>query len=506
MIGLARTVALVGLVAAACTGSDDPTTDGNPDGTAIDELIAGIGTLPADEPRRVEGTAGAPVLDGDYRCTTTPVDEVRRFDQLLGQISVGDVLWPGDLLRGDSVSGGQLTPVALSRAPVTFSVSLESLSGSHSAKLDKPSLSTYRDALGAILAQDLEGSAPAKIYAELDEVSSEQQLAVSLGASVSAPLVAQVKAGFRFADTKQRARYLVKFFQIYYTVDVDPLSSPSAFFTDDVTVDQVAAQVGATNPPVYVSSIAYGRQVLFTFESELSQQELQAALDFVYHGGAEVSGSVSLTHQEVLSKTHTTAFILGGNSGEAAMASIGSYEELKDFIGRGGEYTKDSPGAAIAYKLSYVRDNMPVRVSYATEYEHRSCERVSQRIHVTLDKITVDAGGTIEVYGDVRTNGSTFEQPSLFSRGESNYVAIQQGGKFPPSGIVGEAIIPVRPSAGNSLRVISHLFDDQGIFPSDDLGALTTSAPFEAGWRRTLQVHHTAGGKVVTLHLSLLPI
>jgi len=64
----------------------------------------------------------------------------------------------------------------------------------------------------------------------------------------------------------------------------------------------------------------------------------------------------------------------------------------------------------------------------------------------------------------------------------------------------------VHPAAGNSLRVISHLFDDEGIFPSDDLGALTTSAPFEAGWRRTLQVHHTAGGKVVTLHVSLQPI
>src|SRR5262249_52124675 len=210
------------------------------------------------------------------------------------------------------------------------------------------------------------------------------------------------------------SRYIVKFFQIYYTVDVDPPTAPHDAFADDVTVDQVTAQVGDKNPPVYVSSIAYGRQVLFTFESELSQQELQAALEFVYHGGADVDASVSLTHQEVLTHSHTTAFILGGNPGEAAMASIGNYDELEMFISRGGEYTKSSPGAPIAYKLSYLRDNMPVEVSYASKYDRKTCERISQQIHVSLDKITVDGGGTLKVFGDVDAYGVA-HAGSLFS-------------------------------------------------------------------------------------------
>jgi thiol-activated cytolysin len=497
---MSRTVVLLAASLLACT-------EAHPEGNAIDELIGGIAPLPSEAARRIEGPPSETVRDGDYRCTTSPVDEVRQFDQLLGQISVGDVLWPGALLRGDSVVGGQLTPLSLERAPVTFSVSLESLQGTHSATLAQPSLSSYRDAIGQILAQDLQGSAPAKIYAEVDEVSSEQQLAVALGASASAPLVGMVKAGLNFDNTTKRSRYVVKFFQIYYTVDVDPPGAPHQFFAPSVSEADVAAQVGAENPPVYVSSIAYGRQVLFTFESEHSQLELAAALDFVYRGGVEVSGSVSLTHQEVLSRTRTTAFILGGNSGDAAMASIGSYEELEAFISRGGEYTRNSPGAAIAYKLSYVGDHMPVQISYASEYEHRQCERISQRVQVILEQITVDAGGTsIQVYGNVTAEGDTFDLFPLFSKPSSNYVEIQNNGSFPPSGTVGEAIIPARPAAGQSIVIRSHLRDDNGILPDSDLGNLTTKAPFEAGWRRDMEVHHTENGKVVTLHLSMKPI
>src|SRR6267142_1260924 len=100
MLGLTSRLAIFTTLA-ACTGSGESP---NPDGAAIDELIAGIGALPSAAPHRMEGTPNAPVLDGDYRCVTSPIDETRQYDQLLGQIGVGDVLWSGDLLRGDSIA------------------------------------------------------------------------------------------------------------------------------------------------------------------------------------------------------------------------------------------------------------------------------------------------------------------------------------------------------------------------------------------------------------------
>jgi hypothetical protein len=58
-------------------------------------------------------------------------------------------------------------------------------------------LPRYRDAVGQILAQQVSGSTPARISAEIEEVASEEQLAVARGASVTAPAV---KAGFNFSE------------------------------------------------------------------------------------------------------------------------------------------------------------------------------------------------------------------------------------------------------------------------------------------------------------------
>ncbi len=167
-----RSLALSLVVAGgACTPSNSqiPVEDSD---DPIDQLFAGLGPLPIDAAKRVEGTPDAPVTDGDYRCIDTPIDEVRQYDQLLGQLAVGDVLWPGSMLRGDSVHSGRLTPLVVERAPLTFSVSLESLGGGgHSATLKTPSLSSYRDAIGGLLAQEVSGSTPARISAEIDEVA-----------------------------------------------------------------------------------------------------------------------------------------------------------------------------------------------------------------------------------------------------------------------------------------------------------------------------------------------
>jgi len=501
------------LAAGACTSkdTDEPIPPVEDSDNPIDQLFAGLGPLSVEPAKRVEGAPRPAVMDGEYRCIDTPIDEVRQYDQLLGQLAVGDVLWPGSILRGDSVHSGRLTPLVVERAPLTFSVSLESLGGGgHSAKLAAPSLSSYRDAIGALLGQEVSGSTPARISAEVEEVASEEQLAVALGAAVNAPLVATVKAGFNFNDSSKRSRYVVKFFQLYYTVDVDPPGLPHEFFGPSVTAEQLAPMVDAASPPVYVSSIGYGRQVVFTFESDLSKKELQAALSFVYQGGAEISGSVSLTHQEVLSHTSTTAFILGGDAGEAAAASIGNYDQLKAFIAKGGNYSKDSPGAAIAYKLSYVRDHTPVQVSYASMYRQKTCARVSQKIHVVFEKLSVDSagsdvGGDLEVFGTVTARGTGANQ-TLASWASTQYKQIAAGQSYPASGIIGEAIVPVKPEGGAKLSVGTDLYEaDQ--FSNDNFGgALEDAAPYEAGWRRTLQLHRSSGTQAITLRVTLTPV
>jgi thiol-activated cytolysin len=500
------------LIFSGCTGhidggpADDIVTS---DLSAIDTYVRGLGKLVEKPPLVEESAPGQAAVEGDYSCSTQNFKETRQYDKIVAYAANSESLWPGALIAGDAVYSGLFTQVVLPRAPMAFSVSLENLNGAKSATVAAPSLSSYRDSLTGILDAEITGATPANIYAEIEEVHSREQLSIALGADVSW-LSGSVSASFNFEDESKRSRYLVKYTQAYYTVDVDQPQSPSAFLAEGTLLGAVEGVYGPGNPPLYVSSITYGRTILFSFESEYSSQEMGAALDFVYHGGVvDVSGNVSVSYQDMLSKSKITAYILGGSGGDAAMA-IDSYEALLMFIHSGGDYSRTSPGAPIAYKLAYLADNSPARLSFTSDYTVRNCERISQKVLVRLKSIQVesaggDAGDDLELYGHIWAHGAG--DVTLFDRNEDNYVGIPQGQLWPAGGVIGEAILDVEPHAGATIVVGANLTDADGFLnPNDSIGNQSVSAPFETGWRRDVQVLLTGDDARVYITFELQPI
>jgi thiol-activated cytolysin len=492
---------------AACSGAVDVPAGPVPQGD-IDSYVRAIDKLGEAEPAVEEGATGEALREGDYSCTTQDFKETRQYDKIVAYAANSESLWPGALVAGDAVYSGLFTQIALPRAPLKFSVSLENLAGAKSATMESPSLSEFRDQLTSVLAAEITGATPANLYADIDEVHSEDQLALALGVNVDL-LTAGFGSSFDFAKSNVHSRYLVKYAQAYYTVDVDAPSSPSAVFDPSVGLDEVQAKIPAGSPPLYVSSITYGRMVLFAFESAYSSLEVGAALDFVYHGGVDVSGDVSLTYKEILSKTKITAYILGGSGGAAAQA-IDSYEALIDFIHSGGDYTRESPGAPIAYKLSYLADNAPARLSFTDDYTVTSCERVSQQVLVKLKSIQVESAGgdtsdDLELFGRIWATGDV--DASLLDRGEDNNIGIHQGGLFPQSGAeISEAILTVSPTAGATIQLHADLWDSDGILPDDHMGNEVVFAPYETGWRKDVTVFLTGDSAKINITFELTPI
>jgi thiol-activated cytolysin len=332
-----------------------------------------------------------------------------------------------------------------------------------------------------------------------------------MGASVSwIGSAASIAASFNFNRESVRSRFLVKYTQGYYTVDIDQPANPSALLSPTVDPEEVREKIPPTSPPLYVSSITYGRMVVFTFESDYSATEMGAALEFAYRGGVDVSGDVSVTYKDIVSSSKITAYILGGSGGDAAQ-SIDSYEALMEFIKSGGDYSRDSPGAPIAYTLSYLRDNAPARLSLTEEYSIRDCARVSQKVRVTLDSIRVDkAGGDnddLELYGQAWAIG---KQPAtLFDRDQPQFVQIREGETWPgDGGPINEVVVDVVPDAGRVVTVGARLTDHDGsIFDADDfLGEEVIRLAFETGWRRSVTVLLTGDDARVELNFSLEPI
>ena len=478
------------------------------DADAIDQYIWSLPYLPSDPEQVQMGDRGAATQDGDYLCTTQNLAETRQYDKIVAYAANSESMWPGAILSGESVLTGLFTQNVFRREPMTISVGLESLEGKKSAVVRSPSLAGYRDALTSILDATVTGATPANIYSEIEEVHSETQLSLALGVDVSWGLgTGSVESSFDWSREETRSRFVVKFTQAYYTVDIDVPETPSSFFASDVSLGEIQARMTAQNPPVYVSSITYGRMVLFTYESDYSSEEMNAALEFAYSGGVDVSGDVSVSYKEIISNSKITAYILGG-SGADAVRSLDSYEALMDFIRAGGDYSADSPGAAIAYKLNYLKDNAPARLSFTTDYDLRECERVSQRVKLVLRNIMVenaaDSGDDLELYGRIWAEAD--QGGELFNKNEDNYVTIRQGEAWPNGAQVSEIIFKVKPQPGEAIRLRADLKDYDPYLPDDDMGNETVLAPFESGWRKEQTVMLTGDGARIKLTFQMTPM
>jgi thiol-activated cytolysin len=480
-----------------------------PEANKIDEYIASLPYLPVEPAQVTEGDRSAEAREGDYQCTTQNLAETRQYDRIVAYAANSDSLYPGAIVSADSVLSGLFTQIVLPRSPATISVSLENLGGGKTAVIAEPSLSAYREALAGILDAEITGATPANLYSEIEEVHSEQQLDMALGIQASWGLgLASLKTSFDWSSQQTRSRYVVRYTQAYYTVDLDAPTSPSALLAPTVRLSDVQARMDETRPPVFVSSVTYGRMIVFTFESEYSAEEMGAALDFAYSGGVDVKGDVSVTYKDIISKSKITAFILGGDAG-TAVQTIDSYESLIAFIKEGGNYSKQSPGAPIAYKLNYLKDNSPARMSFTTSYDVKDCARVSQKIRVALTSIAVDddggdGGDDLEIYGRIWAEG-VVGSGTLFDKNGDNAVVIREGQQFGQGTPLAEAVIEVSPKPGQVLRLRGDLRESDP-FNDDDLGNETVLNPFETGWRKDVTMTFTGSDARVRATFSLSPI
>jgi hypothetical protein len=71
--------------------------------------------------------------------------------------------------------------------------------------------------------------------------------------------------------------------------------------------------VSASNLPLYVASVSYGRVLTFSLKSTASKQRIQAALDFAYDGVvASGSAYTDVEPRHTLSQSQIKMVAIGG--------------------------------------------------------------------------------------------------------------------------------------------------------------------------------------------------
>ena len=260
--------------------------------------------------------------------------------------------------------------ISLDRSKGRISVDLPGMVGGDSYVDANPTASGMQEGVNTLLNRWYEkyaakNPAPARMQYESTSAYSMNQLKAKFGSDFEKVGV-NLKIDFEAVNKGEKQVEVVDFKQIYYTANFDAPKNPSDVFAPGVTVDQLKARgIDEKTPPVYVSSVSYGRQMYVKFETTSKSTELKAAINAVIKGVPIKSES---EWARVLKNTTVTVSIVGGNADGAARVVTGTVEDLKKLIQEGATFSTQNPAVPISYKTAFLKDNQVATIQSNTDY------------------------------------------------------------------------------------------------------------------------------------------
>ena len=260
--------------------------------------------------------------------------------------------------------------ISLDRNKGRISVDLPGMVGGDSYVDATPTVSGMQEGVNTLLNRWHEkyagkNPAPARMQYESTSAYSMNQLKAKFGSDFEKVGV-NLKIDFEAVNKGEKQIEVVDFKQVYYTANFDAPKNPSDVFASGVTVDQLKARgIDENTPPVYVSSVSYGRQMYVKFETTSKSTELKAAINAVIKG---VPIKAESEWARVLKDTKVTVSIVGGNADSAGRVVTGTVEDLKSLIQEGATFSTQNPAVPISYKTAFLKDNQVATIQSNTDY------------------------------------------------------------------------------------------------------------------------------------------
>ena len=303
--------------------------------------------------------------------------------------------------------------ISLDRSKGRISVDLPGMVGGDSYVDANPTVSGMQEGVNTLLNRWHEkyagkNPAPARMQYESTSAYSMNQLKAKFGSDFEKVGV-NLKIDFEAVNKGEKQIEVVDFKQVYYTANFDAPKNPSDVFASGVTVDQLKARgIDENTPPVYVSSVSYGRQMYVKFETTSKSTELKAAINAVIKG---VPIKPESEWARVLKNTTVTVSIVGGNADGAARVVTGTVEDLKKLIQEGATFSTQNSAVPISYKTAFLKDNQVATIQSNTDYietkvtsykngylnlQHKGA--YIARYYVYWDEVTYDKDGVESIH------------------------------------------------------------------------------------------------------------
>ncbi|MFT5233878.1 MAG: hypothetical protein ACI9UQ_001920 [Candidatus Krumholzibacteriia bacterium] len=378
------------LVTAGCSSDPSNPTDGDGGGNdgEIDTLLDLAGALddlsfvatgvlnddpsPTGEP--VDDAVDVRADGSSWQCRRQTVTDVNAEEDYWTFNPNSTVIWPGNLLQGESLINATPAQIIVDRAPLDVAITL--LNGSDplgtAATVENPTITNMQVALNTILGNN-PGILPANFTYSSVAVSSHEEMAAKLGVDIST-LTSDFKAQLSFSTASSKSSVLVSFQQQMYTMVIAPPTSLAGFFASSVTSEILAPFVGPANPPTYISAVTYGRRFYALIQSNESQFDLETSIEASYDG-AVTDGQIDAEFEYVtdLAGVSIKVFNMGGTASSIpSVLEGGTLTNLHELLA-----AEDSDLFYTAMPLSYIvndlRTHQIVYVKSATEYDVVEC-------------------------------------------------------------------------------------------------------------------------------------
>lgn len=365
-----------------------------------------------------------------YKVTTQRKTASAVYDQSNILKPDTDVIYPGSVLLGESIDDGSYVEVTSGvKRAVNLSYSITGIVDGIINKSLVPSLSATRAFHNEVMSQDIPGQSITAFQFESTEVNTEEALSLKINAGVTyaSVVTASVKAGFSYEKSNRKNKFLVRFSQTFYTVDIDQAGNKFLYESFDLS------SFGGYRP-VYVASVAYGRVGFLSVETTLDKKTFETTLAAACsYGPWTVEADVSVAKTKLNETSTIKINLIGGSSSPTSLESF--MEEI-----RNGGFSENNRGVIIAYKLRYVDDNTIANTKFTGDYVSRSSVAYTGTKHVTL-KITAlsgshKEGGGLEFFGNVsyvKGTQDSIDRQTLWSYSSSNYYEFEGSVSYPGS-------------------------------------------------------------------------
>lgn len=360
--------------------------------TRINEAIYGLNYKPeqilafnGNTVGNVEPKSGE--MDGNNYIVYTRTKQTMKndsFDVAVPSANL-DVTYPGaTLLANSKLVDGKPQTLAGKRGAVTLTINLPGMTEDGTRVIPEASYANVLSATNSILNQwyDKCGGKyqiPANMSYNSSLVHDEKSLQLKFGCNVGF-LQQKIGIDFNAIASKKKSVFLVEYKQVFYTASVTPFSEPADAFDPSVSVELLRNNgMNDDNPPAYVGSVVYGRQVFVKFESTAKAQDLSAMLNAaVSVRGVDISPAIEGKYKNVIENTRVSIVAMGGTPLDIKNAALSKdADSINNAILNNVELSPQNPAFPLTYKVVFLKDNKTADFCGTTEYVEENYETLS---------------------------------------------------------------------------------------------------------------------------------